>query len=158
MWLASLDSTKANHFFFLFDHQHLVYDKSMKPIYLVVKGEPASKANSRRMVMFGKKPAFIKSAKAISYAEAFSLQVQALPEMMQGELRVDMWIYYATQRPDLDESLILDLLQGKVYENDRQVRERHCYHYIDKADPRVEILIQPRDREFGLAELEKARG
>jgi Holliday junction resolvase RusA-like endonuclease len=53
-------------------------------------------------------------------------------------------IYYASQRPDLDESLILDLLQGILYKNDRQVRERHVYHFIDKLNPRTEIWIRPR--------------
>jgi Holliday junction resolvase RusA-like endonuclease len=77
---------------------------------------------------------------------------------MAGELRMDIWIYYATQRPDLDESLILDLLQGKVYENDRQVRERHVYHQIDKASPRIEVIIRPRDPLFAGAELQRLRG
>lgn len=117
--------------------------------YLVVKGEPASKANSRRLITMGGKPRFIKSAKALSYAEAFNLQVKKVEPLLEGELRVDMWIYYASQRPDLDESLILDLLQDKLYANDRQVRERHIHHFIDKDDPRVEILIQQRDKAFG---------
>jgi len=125
----------------------------MKPIYLVVAGEPASKANSRKIVMFGRRPASIKSDKARSYAKDFEVQVQAISPLMEGELRVDMWIYYRTQRPDLDESLILDLLQGKIYLNDRQVRERHVYHMIDKEDPRVEMIIQPRLRESGYSEL-----
>ena len=117
--------------------------------YLVVKGEPASKANSRRLITIGGKPRFIKSSKALSYAEAFKLQVRRVEPLLEGELRVDMWIYYASQRPDLDESLILDLLQEKIYLNDRQVRERHIHHFIDKDDPRVEILVQPRDKAFG---------
>lgn len=117
----------------------------MKPIYLVVKGEPASKANSRRLITMRGRPAFIKSQKALDYAAAFTAQVPALDPMIEGELRVDMWIYYATQRPDLDESLILDLLQGRIYLNDRQVRERHTHHFIDKENPRVHILVRPRD-------------
>lgn len=129
----------------------------MKPIYLVVRGEPASKANQRRLVLRGNKPMFIKSSKALSYAESFGLQVRPLADLLEGQLRVDMWIYYATQRPDLDESLILDLLQGKVYVNDRQVRERHVYHYIDKENPRVEIAVTPREDGYGLSELEKIR-
>ena len=129
----------------------------MKPIHLVVYGEPASKANSRKLVLFGKRPASIKSDKARAYAQGFEDQVKPVLPLMQGELRVDLWIYYATQRPDLDESLILDLLQGKVYENDRQVRERHVYHYIDKISPRVEIVVQPRLKESGSAELFLAR-
>lgn len=129
----------------------------MKPVYLVVYGEPASKANSRKLVLFGNRPASIKSDKARGYARDFVLQVRALDPMLDGELRMDLWIYYATRRPDLDESLILDLLQGKVYENDRQVRERHVYHMLDKANPRVEILIQPRDVDAGAAELGRVR-
>lgn len=129
----------------------------MRPIYLVVLGEPASKANSRKLVMFGKRPASIKSDKARGYARDFDLQVRPILPLMQGELRIDLWIYYRTQRPDLDESLILDLLQGKIYENDRQVRERHVYHMIDKENPRTEILIRPRDRDYGAEELTRAR-
>ena len=100
---------------------------------------------------------FIKSSKALSYAEHFALQVRPLTNLLEGQLRADIWIYYATQRPDLDESLILDLLQGKVYLNDRQVRERHVYHYIDKENPRVEIAVRPRDEGYGLSELEGIR-
>lgn len=129
----------------------------MKPIYLVVHGEPASKANSRKLVMFGKRPASIKSDKARGYARDFDLQVRPILPLMQGELRIDLWIYYRTQRPDLDESLILDLLQGKIYENDRQVRERHVYHMIDKENPRIEILILPRDHNYGAEELAMVR-
>lgn len=129
----------------------------MKPIYLVVYGEPASKANSRKLVMFGKRPASIKSDKARGYARDFDLQVRPILPLMQGELRIDLWIYYRTQRPDLDESLILDLLQGKIYENDRQVRERHVYHMIDKENPRIEILILPRDHNYWAEELARVR-
>ena len=53
-----------------------------------------------------------------------------------------MWIYYASRRPDLDESLILDLLQGLVYLNDRQVKERHVFWGLDKDKPRVEMIIE----------------
>lgn len=129
----------------------------MKPIYLVVYGEPASKANSRKLVLFGDRPASIKSDKARGYARDFQLQVRPILPLVEGELRMDLWIYYATRRPDLDESLILDLLQGKVYANDRQVRERHVYHMLDKTNPRVEILIQARDVAAGAAELERVR-
>jgi Holliday junction resolvase RusA-like endonuclease len=53
-----------------------------------------------------------------------------------------MRIFYATRRPDLDESLILDLMQGLVYENDRQVKERHTYWGLDAENPRSEIIIE----------------
>jgi Holliday junction resolvase RusA-like endonuclease len=122
------------------------------PIFLTVLGEPASKANSRRIIRRGGRLMSIKSAKALSYADHFNAQVKAAPTLLEGELRVDMWIHYASQRPDLDESLILDLLQGKAYLNDRQVKERHVYHCIDKQNPRTTILIRPRYPREGLVE------
>ena len=88
-------------------------------VFLTVLGEPASKANSRRIIKRGGRLMSIKSAKALSYADYFNEQVRPIPVLLEGELRVDMWVHYASQRPDLDESLILDLLQGKAYLNDR---------------------------------------
>jgi Holliday junction resolvase RusA-like endonuclease len=64
---------------------------------------------------------------------------------MTGDLRVTLWIYYASRRPDLDETLILDLMQGLIYENDRQVKERHAYWGLDPESPRAEILIEKID-------------
>ncbi len=68
-------------------------------------------------------------------------------------------IFYASERPDLDESVVLDVLQDRfvkdrvtderrlvqkgVYRNDRQVREKHVYHSIDRANPRAEIEVEP---------------
>jgi Holliday junction resolvase RusA-like endonuclease len=53
-----------------------------------------------------------------------------------------MRIFYASRRPDLDESLILDLLQDVAYVNDRQVKEKHIYWGLDKDNPRTEMLIE----------------
>lgn len=112
---------------------------------LTILGEPASKANSRRLVTFGGRPRFIKSEKALQYETTALWQLKkpllkhdpfALP------VGVEMTIYYKTQRPDLDESLILDIMQkAGVYVNDRQVREKHIFHGIDKLNPRTEILV-----------------
>ena len=113
--------------------------------HLIVYGEPASKANGRRVVRIGGISRSIKSKKALIYAGAFLLQVKPVEPLMEGELAMTLNIYYASQRPDLDESLILDLLQGVLYKNDRQVRERHVYHFIDKLNPRTEIWVRPRD-------------
>jgi Holliday junction resolvase RusA-like endonuclease len=61
---------------------------------------------------------------------------------MAGDLRVTMWVYYASRRPDLDESLILDLMQGAIYQNDRQVKEKHIYWRLDPENPRTEIIVE----------------
>jgi Holliday junction resolvase RusA-like endonuclease len=110
-------------------------------VQLIVYGEPASKANSRMLVHLNGKPAFIKSAKARCYERDFKLQCKKIDPLMSGDVRVDIIIYYATRRPDLDESVILDSMQGFIYENDRQVKEKHIFHRLDRANPRAEIIV-----------------
>lgn len=108
-------------------------------------GEPASKANSRKAVMFGKRPAFIKSDKARHYVDAFALQCPKLEKPFDGDVRVEMVIYYASRRPDLDESLILDCMQGAIYANDRQVKQKLIYWALDKDMPRAVIRVSACD-------------
>lgn len=122
-------------------------------IKLTILGEPYSKANSRKLVTFGNRPASIKSAGALQYEKSAIMQIpDNAKQMLTDPVAVTMRIYYASQRKDLDESLILDCLQAKkskgeivrrgVYVNDRQVREKHIYHFIDKACPRAEIEVK----------------
>ena len=114
----------------------------LQELSLIIFGEPASKANSRRVVRFGGMSRLIKSKKALSYSDVFLQQCPVLPTLMTGDLRIVLHIYYASRRPDLDESLILDLLQGRVYVNDRQVKERHCYWNLDPENPRTSMIIE----------------
>lgn len=116
--------------------------QDLQALSIIIFGEPASKANSRRVVRIGNMSRLIKSQKALTYSDAFKQQCIQLDQLMTGDLRVTLHIYYASRRPDLDESLILDLMQGLIYENDRQVKERHAYWGLDKENPRAEILIE----------------
>ena len=114
----------------------------VQALSLKIFGEPASKANSRRVVRIGSMSRLIKSEKALSYSDLFRRQVKPVDNLWIGDVRMTLHIFYASRRPDLDESLILDLLQGVVYVNDRQVKERHCYWHLDKENPRAEILLE----------------
>jgi hypothetical protein len=134
-------------------------------------GEPASKANSREIVtrkvrskIDGKlktRPMSIKSDKARDYERDALKQVPPAARVrMTGPVRVILKIFYATERPDLDESVILDVLQDRwqtirrksgdtrelvyhgVYRNDRQVRQKFVFHGIDRANPRAEVVIE----------------
>ena len=113
-------------------------EETASTISFTIYGEPASKANSRRWT--GKY--FIKSKKALEYAKAFKEQCPVLNPMLQGDLRLTIHIWYASRRPDLDESLILDLMQDCIYANDRAVKERHTYWHLDKEKPRSEITVE----------------
>lgn len=110
-----------------------------------VAGEPASKANSRQLAKIKGRTKFIKSAKALAYVKAFQWQCPRLPDLLEGDLLVAMRVHYASRRPDMDESVILDAMEGFIYKNDRQVRERHTYWALDKDHPRTEIWVARLD-------------
>lgn len=135
-------------------------------IKLVILGQPVSKANSREIVKFGNRSALIKSSDALAYEEDALRQIPpAARQRLEGRVRMTIRIWYASERPDLDESLVLDVLQDRwtrdkrtgqrvlvqagVYRNDRQVRERHVYHAIDRDNPRAEIEIEPLEPQQG---------
>lgn len=127
-------------------------------IKFTVLGECASKANSRRIVTSRTtgKLASIKSAKALNFFHQAALQIPNLEHPFEVPVKVSMVIYYASERPDLDESVLLDAMQstfiggGKnrrtvrsaIYVNDRLVREKHIRHAIDEKNPRAEVIVE----------------
>lgn len=114
-----------------------------EPWVKTILGSPQSKANSRRIVSHGGTSRIVKSSAALAYARDFLRQCPSLEPMFEGDVVVEMNIYYASRRNDLDESLILDLLQGKVYSNDRQCRKKVIEGFLDPSNPRTEIRVSP---------------
>ncbi len=112
----------------------------------VIVGQPVSGKNRRRLVFNGGRPRFIQSVAALDYGRAVALQVPRLPELLTGDLVFVAVLAYRSRRSDLDEALLLDALQGRVYGNDRQVRERHVLHQLDAASPRAWVGIWPQSR------------
>lgn len=124
----------------------------MEPITFWVDGAPYSKANSRRIVnrkVGGRNRILsIKSEKALDFSDAFLLQCPRLSPLFQDDVHVELEIFYPDRRRDLDESLVLDLMQGCIYANDRQVRSRVCRWNISGTNPGMEVrvrLMQPGD-------------
>ena len=113
-------------------------DDPPSTISFTIEGEPASKANSRRWT--GK--FLIKSEKALRYGASFKQQCPVLDPLLEGDLRVTIKIFYASRRPDLDPSLIFDLMQGCIYENDRQIKEQHLYWGLNKERPHSIITVE----------------
>jgi hypothetical protein len=108
----------------------------MTSVWFTIDGEPASKANSRQLVTIRGRPAFIKSKKARDYVKTFQDQCPCLEQKLEGDLWVDIKIFYASRRPDLDESVILDCMQDYIYENDRQVKQKFVHWGLDKENPK----------------------
>lgn len=114
-------------------------------VRLTIAGDCASKANSRRAVLIGGRPSFIKSDKARGWVASATRQFPGalVTPLWTFDIVVFMKMWYATRRPDLDESLCLDFLQGRIYENDRAVKEKHIFWGLDRENPRVEIVVRP---------------
>jgi Holliday junction resolvase RusA-like endonuclease len=140
-------------------------------IAFTILGEPASKANSREIGVIrqrgvdGKlhtRPISRKSDKALAYERSALKQVPPKARVqLTGPVRVILKIFYASERPDLDESVVLDVLQSRyrnvevghqklrqlvqcgVYINDRQVRQKFVFHGIDRVNPRTEVIVEP---------------
>lgn len=134
-------------------------------IAFTIYGQACSKANSRQIVTIGGRPTPIKSKEALAYERDALRQIPPKARVrLEGPVRVTLRLWYASERPDLDESIVLDVLQDRwdrtkpanpivpsqrqlvqagVYRNDRQVREKHVYHDIDRVNPRAEILVEP---------------
>jgi Holliday junction resolvase RusA-like endonuclease len=132
----------------------------MTRVRLVILGEPCSKSNTSQIVRMGERVSIGKSVDAKAYIKAALPQIPPKArQRIEGPVRFTATLYYASERRDLDEGQILDVLQDQwkrdkrtgervlvqagVYRNDRQVREKHIRHAIDKANPRAEILIEP---------------
>ncbi len=108
-------------------------------------GQPCSKANSRKMVKIKGKWRSIKSGEALIYEDSAQKQLAGLRArpLIEGPVRVSMRVHYRSGRPDLDESLILDVLQGYVYKNDRQVVWKDIKRGTEKPkDPHVVIEVE----------------
>jgi len=127
-------------------------------VRLTILGEPASKANQRKIATIAGRTRLIKSEKARGYeADALRQIPPAARVRLEGPVEVQLRIFYASQRPDLDESVVLDVLQDRyrgageqrvlvqpgVYRNDRQVRRKLVEHGIDRKNPRTEIVVRP---------------
>jgi Holliday junction resolvase RusA-like endonuclease len=137
----------------------------MTPIRFTILSEPVSHKNGYRIVIINKRPAIVKSKEALEFeADALRQIPPRARQRLEGPVRVTLLLVYTSERADMDESLILDvmqdrtklvkgafggdkgqrvLLQSGVYRNDKQVREKHVFHAVDAKNPRIEVCVEP---------------
>lgn len=133
---------------------HQVWTRGDVLARFVIPGEPAAKGNSREIVTFGDQVRLRKCDKALAFEAVAGQHVPKLEEPYEGDVAVYVRIFYASRRPDLDASLVYDALQnqrakvgrGVVIEkrlivNDRQVRQKIEEAFIDRARPRIEVVV-----------------
>lgn len=108
----------------------------------MIHGNLASKSNSRQLVWSGGKPRFIKSPQAFRFIDDFKEQQELLKPLFQDDVMLIATVFYSSRRPDLDDTLFCDCLQGAVIANDRQIRAKVLSAQIDSLDPRVEFTVR----------------
>lgn len=138
----------------------------MTAVKFTILGQPVSKANSREIVRLNRRDpktgvaretwASVKSPVALAYERDFIRQIPvAARAMITGPVKVSIFAYYASERSDLDTSIIRDAMQPRysklmgvrtltqkgVYLNDRQVKEEHNFWRLDAKRPRAEIEV-----------------
>jgi len=122
-------------------------DRSLGILEFEVKGQLASKSNSRKIVKQEGSLRIIKNSKARKFVEDFGWQYPKVKMPYTGPLKLSCWVYYKDWRPDLDIALLKDCLQlYRMIDNDRQVIEEHSYRGLDKKNPRVRVRIEPLDQ------------
>lgn len=87
------------------------------------------------------------SREARAYRERARLEAlsQRIGRPLEGPVFVSVAVYRPRRIGDLDNRLkvMLDALRGVAYEDDDQVVEIHAMRFEDKANPRVEVEVEP---------------
>lgn len=107
-------------------------------------GEPAGRGGDVQRVRHPVtgQPMRVHTGAATRFREAVRRQVGVLADPMQGELKLTARIYNRDRRARMDAALLVDVLQGRVIKNARQIREMHVYHGVDRGVPRAEICVE----------------
>lgn len=110
-----------------------------------IEGSLPSLKNQRRIVTNRRtgKPMSIKSADAMTYAQAFDLQLPRKARIAyEGPVSLRCRVWYPSRRNDLDIEYLCDLLQQTgVLKNDRQIFHKEAWKAKDKERPRVHFTI-----------------
>ncbi len=111
----------------------------------VIKGTVPSKSNGYKVIKIKGKGTLCKSDELKNYEFSFLLQCNKYRNrMISKPFEIELWVYYPSQRSDLDNALkvILDCLQKcKAISNDNKCMKITAYKLIDKLNPRLEFIL-----------------
>ena len=110
---------------------------------------PPSTNRMWRTTFRGARPRTYKNPKAVSYAELVTLQAttqcreQGWAPTSQPTA-VTMRFFFPSRAGDLSNRIkvVEDALNGIAWRDDKQTDEMHLFRKLDRARPRVEILVE----------------
>lgn len=115
----------------------------------VIHGNPPSKSNCYKVITVRGHGSLAKTKAMKEWERTFFLQCGTYRDAaIKGYFRLDIDVYFPSQRSDLDNALkgVLDCLQScNAIDNDRWMVEVRARKFVDKYDPRIEFTITPID-------------
>lgn len=108
-------------------------------------GQAPSKSNCYRIITISGHASLAKSKALKEYEQSFFMQCRNRGKMIDKRFALKIDVFYASDRPDLDNSLkiVLDCLQScKVIKNDRLCAEIFARKLIDKKEPRIYLELE----------------
>ena len=110
-----------------------------------ILGQPPSKSNSYKIVSINGHITLGKTEATKKYEDQFFLQCSLRKRGICKRFKLTIDVYFASDRPDLDNSLkvTLDCLQScGAIKNDRLCAEIHARKLVDRKNPRIEFTIE----------------
>ena len=111
----------------------------------IIYGQPPSKSNSYKIITIAGHSRLGKTEATKRYEQSFFMQCSLRKREISKRFKLTIDVYFASDRPDLDNSLksTLDCLQScGAIKNDRLCAEIHARKLIDKMNPRIEFDIE----------------
>ncbi len=113
---------------------------------IILKGQPKSTQHCYKTTCMGGRPRLYMSNECKDLKEDYQWQAKSQwhKKPLDRELDVSIDLYFGTKRKsDIDNfcKLILDSLEGIVYENDNQIMSLNITKHYDKNAPRAEVTI-----------------
>ncbi len=112
---------------------------------VTIYGACPSKSNCYKVARREGHGTLTKSDALKNYEQSFFMQNTLRHKKISKRFKFTVYVYYKSDRPDLDNALkiLLDCLQlSETITNDRLCAEIHAHKFIDKVNPRVVFTIE----------------
>lgn len=113
---------------------------------IILSGNPLSTQHIYRYTCIGRFPRLYMSRKGKQVKEQYQLEVknQYKGKVIQGDCDMEITLFFKDKRRrDVDNynKLVLDALEGIVFQDDSQIQKLTIIKNYSKEDPRIEIKI-----------------
>lgn len=115
-----------------------------------IDGQVPSKSNCYKIITIAGHASLAKTNAVKEFEKIFFLQcpfrsIKKTEPLVKGYFAADIKVFYENMRPDVDNAakVLLDCMQTcGLIKNDRNCVDLHIKKFVDKTNPRIEILVE----------------